>query len=116
RPDVVIESVGGAANTAADAVGVVRRGGRIVILGSYGGPKAIDLMRLMRNESTLIGSFCYGSGERESEFTTAARMTGRWRDELRALTTHQFPLDNVKDAFATADDKSTGAIKVTLTP
>ena len=116
RPDVVIESVGGAANTAADALGVVRRGGRIVILGSYGAPKAIDLMRVMRNEITLIGSFCYGSGEREPEFTTAARMTGRWRDELRALTTHQFPLDNVSDAFSTADDKTTGAIKVTLTP
>ena len=52
----------------------------------------------------------------EPEFTTAARLTGRWRDELGALTTHQFPLGDVTKAFETAGDKSTGAIKVTLVP
>ena len=110
RPDIVIESVGGTADTPADALRVVRRGGRIVILGTFGTPKAIDLQQMMRKEVSLIGSFCYGTGDREPEFTTAARMTGRWRDELRALTSHQFPLERVAEAFATADDKATGAI------
>ena len=116
RPDVVVESVGGTANTLDDAVRVVRRGGRIVMLGTFSGPKAIDLQRMMMKEVSLLGSFCYGTGEREPEFATAARLTARWRDELRALTTHQFALDDVSSAFATADDKSTGAIKVTLLP
>jgi threonine dehydrogenase-like Zn-dependent dehydrogenase len=116
RPDIVIESVGGASDTPNDALRVIRRGGRVVILGSFGTPKAIDLQLMMMKEVSLIGSFCYGTGEREPEFTTAARMTGRWRDELRALTTHQFPLERVADAFATAGDKATGAIKVTLVP
>ena len=44
------------------------------------------------------------------------RFTGRWRDELAAVTTHQLPLEDVATAFGIADDKSTGAIKVTLTP
>jgi threonine dehydrogenase-like Zn-dependent dehydrogenase len=65
---------------------------------------------------SLLGSFCYGTGERETEFATAARLTARWRDELGALTTHQFDLADVSTAFATAGDKTTGAIKVTLTP
>ena len=116
RPDVVVESVGGAADTVDDAIRVVRRGGRVVILGSFSAPKPIDLQRMMMKEVALLGSFCYGGGEREPEFTTAARLTGRWRDELDALTTHQFPLDDVTQAFTTADDKSTGAIKVTLLP
>jgi threonine dehydrogenase-like Zn-dependent dehydrogenase len=116
RPDIVVESVGGAADTLADAIRVVQRGGRIVILGSFSEPKAVDLQRLMMKEVALLGSFCYGRGNREPEFATAARLTGRWRDELTALTTHQFPLDQVADAFRTADDKTTGAIKVTLTP
>ena len=116
RPDIVIESVGGTSDTANDAIRVIRRGGRVVILGSFGTATTIDLQQMMRKEVSLIGSFCYGTGTREAEFTTAARMTGRWRDELRALTSHQFPLERVADAFATADDKSTGAIKVTLTP
>jgi threonine dehydrogenase-like Zn-dependent dehydrogenase len=116
RPDVVIESVGGAADTLDDAIRVVRRGGRVVVLGTFSAPKPVDVQRLMMKEVALLGSFCYGTGEREPEFTTAARLTGRWRDELRALSTHQFPLEDVTTAFATADDKSTGAIKVTLVP
>ncbi|MEY2571323.1 MAG: 2-deoxy-scyllo-inosamine dehydrogenase [Acidimicrobiaceae bacterium] len=116
RPDIVIESVGGAADTVGDAIRVVRRGGTIVLLGTFNEPRPVDLQRLMMKEVALLGSFCYGGGDREPEFATAARLTGRWRDELSALTTHQFPLDEVASAFAAAGDKSTGAIKVTLTP
>jgi L-iditol 2-dehydrogenase len=116
RPDVVIESVGGVADTLGVALRVIRRGGRIVLLGSFSEPKAVDLQRLMMKEVSLLGSFCYGDGEREPEFAAAARLTGRWREELGALTTHQFGLASVADAFATAGDKSSGAIKVTLTP
>jgi threonine dehydrogenase-like Zn-dependent dehydrogenase len=116
RPDVIVESVGGTADTLRDAVRVVGRGGRIVVLGTFSEPKPIDLQRLMMKEVGLLGSFCYGEGDRESEFAMAARLTGRWRGELRALSTHQFDLGDVVDAFATASDKSTGAIKVTLTP
>jgi len=116
RPDVVIESVGGAADTVSDAIRLVRRGGTIVVLGTFSGPRPVDLQRMMMKEVALLGSFCYGSGDREPEFTTAARLTGRWREELSALTTHQFALDEVADAFSAAGDKSTGAIKVTLLP
>ena len=116
RPDVVIESVGGAAGTVDDAIRVVRRGGRVVVLGSFSAPKPVDLQRMMMKEVALLGSFCYGGGEREPEFVTAARLTGRWRDELGAMTTHQFELDEVTQAFETAGDKASGAIKVTLVP
>jgi threonine dehydrogenase-like Zn-dependent dehydrogenase len=116
RPDVVVESVGGAADTVGDAVRVVGRGGRIVLLGTFDGPRTVDLQRLMMKEVRLLGSFCYGSGPREPEFATAARLTGRWSSELAALATHQLPLDQVAEAFRTASDKGTGAIKVTLVP
>jgi threonine dehydrogenase-like Zn-dependent dehydrogenase len=116
RPDAVIESVGGAADTIGDAIRAVRRGGRVVVLGSFGGPRPVDLQALMMKEIALLGSFCYGTGDREAEFTTAARLTGRWRDELQAFATHQFALDDIAGAFETANDKTTGAIKVTLVP
>ena len=116
RPEVVVESVGGAADTVADAIRVVARGGRIVLLGTFNQPKPVNLQRLMMKEVALLGSFCYGSGDREPEFTTAARLTGRWHDELAGLATHQYALTDVATAFATAGDKSTGAIKVTLVP
>ncbi len=93
RPDIVVESVGGAADTIADAIRVVGRGGRIVLLGTFSQPKAVDLQRLMMKEVALLGSFCYGGGDREPEFNTAARLTARWRDELDALATHQFSFE-----------------------
>ena len=92
RPDVVIESVGGVADTVDDAIRAVRRGGRVVVLGSFGAPKPIDLQTLMMKEVALLGSFCYGTGDREPEFATVARLTGRWRDELQAVASHQFDL------------------------
>jgi threonine dehydrogenase-like Zn-dependent dehydrogenase len=116
RPEVVIESVGGTADTLTDAIRVVGRGGRVVVLGTFSEPRLVDVQRLMMKEVGLLGSFCYGSGDRELEFAMAARLTGRWSQELGALTTHQLPLEQVADAFAIADDKHTGAIKVTLTP
>ena len=88
-----MESVGGMADTLTDAVRVVGRGGRVVVLGTFSEPRLVDLQRLMMKEGSIVGSFCYGSGDREPEFNTAATLTGRWRDELSALTTHQRPLD-----------------------
>lgn len=116
RPEVVVESVGGMADTLTDAIRVVGRGGRIALLGTFSGPKAVDLQRLMMKEVALLGSFCYGTANGEPEFTTAAAHTGRWATELAALTTHQVPLADVGTAFGIADDKSTGAIKVTVVP
>jgi L-iditol 2-dehydrogenase len=114
RPDVVVESVGGTAGTITDAVRLVGRGGRIVVMGTFNAPQPVDLQRVMMKEVALLGSFCYGTGPRETEFATAARLTGRWARELAELTTHQVPLTEVDRAFAVAEDKSTGAIKVTV--
>ena len=116
RPDVVVETVGGSADTMAEAVRVTRRGGRIVLLGAFSEPKALDLSRFMLKELSLLGSFCYGTSRRGPDFTAAAGLVGRWREELAAMATHQLTLDRVTEAFTTASDKSSAAIKVTVTP
>ena len=115
-PDVVIESVGGSASTLTDAVKACRKGGTIVLLGAFTEPRPVDLTKLMMKELRLQGSFCYGSTRRGAEYAAAAALTGRYADELANLTTHQFALDEVTDAFETASDKSSGAIKVTIVP
>ena len=63
--------------------------------------KPVALQRLMMKEVALLGSFCYGGAGREPEFTTAARLTGRWAEELAGLATHQFDLADVAAAFNT---------------
>lgn len=113
---VVIETVGGEADTLAEAITAVRKGGTVVVVGMFTRPKPVDLGRLMMKEVRLQGSFCYGSTRRGSEFAAAAQLTGRYETELRTLATHQFPLEDVAAAFGTAGDKSTGAIKVSLLP
>lgn len=114
--DVVIESVGGSAPTLDHAVKAARKGGTIVLLGSFTEPRPVDLSKLMMKELRLQGSFCYGSTKRGSEYAAAAALTGRFRDELGAMTTHQFGLGDVTEAFETAADKASGAIKVTVLP
>lgn len=114
--DVVIESVGGSAPTLGDAVKACRKGGTIVLLGSFTEPRPVDLSKLMMKELRLQGSFCYGSTRRGPEYAAAAELTGRHQADLARMTTHQFPLDDVVQAFETAADKSRGAIKVTVVP
>lgn len=114
--DVVIESVGGTAPTLDDAVKACRKGGTIVLLGAFTEPRPVDLSKLMMKELRLQGSFCYGSTRRGPEYAAAAALTGRHATELRAMTTHQFDLSDVSQAFETAADKSSGAIKVTILP
>jgi threonine dehydrogenase-like Zn-dependent dehydrogenase len=115
RPDVVLETVGGSADTLKTAFRVARRGGRIVVLGVFD-PVQLDLTYALMKELQILTSFAYGANRRGSEFQTAVELLPRWRDELASMQTHQFRLDDVEGAFRTAADKTTGALKVTVVP
>ena len=65
---------------------------------------------------TLLGSNTYAADRRGAEFRTGVELVARYRDEIAALQTHEFPLDRVEEAFRTAADKTSGAIKVTIIP
>lgn len=115
-PDVVIETVGGHAETLQQAVQLCRPGGSVVVLGVFGGPRPIDAFALMAKEIAVIGSNTYGTGRRGSEFRMAVELLPRYSGELAALRTHRFGLDEVAEAFACAADKRRGAVKVTVVP
>lgn len=115
RPDVVIETVGGTADTLDVAARGVRRGGRIVVLGSFESV-ALDYGKLLMKEVRILPSFAYGTNRRGSEFGAAVDLLPRLADELRLVQTHQFPLDDVAGAFRAAADKRSGALKVTVVP
>ena len=115
-PDVVIETVGGFADTLAEAVQFCRPGGRVVVLGVFAGERTLNALVLMAKEIRLIGSNMYGSTRRGSEFRAAVDLMPRYRAELEPLQTHQFRLSALNDAFKCALDKRSGAIKVTVIP
>jgi len=115
-PDVVIETVGGHAQTLLDATRWCRAGGRIVVLGIYSQRTELSGYNLATRELEIVGSNMYGMGRRGPQFRAAVELLPRYAVELASLQTHQFGLEAVEEAFQCAGDKTTGAIKVTVLP
>ena len=114
RPGVVIETVGGEADTMTEAVQCARRGGRVVVVGVFGSPRPTDYRQVVLKELEVVGSFIYGTVGSGSEFGASVGRMGSIADELAALQTHHFSLSEVVDAFTTADDKASLAVKVSI--
>ncbi len=114
--DVVVETVGGQADTLSEAVGVARNAGRVVILGVFEDKPGLPGEALFRKELTLIASNCYGRECHRPDFAIATDLVAEHRQLLEPLVTHRFKLDQVADAFATAADKSNQSIKVQVNP
>jgi threonine dehydrogenase-like Zn-dependent dehydrogenase len=114
RPDVVIETVGGSADTLGEAFRLVRAGGTILALGVFAGHAQINGFRLVNEEVRLIGSVMYGRAGSNSEYAVAVGELRRFRSELPLLQTHNFGLGDAGQAFETALDKTQGAMKVTV--
>ena len=114
EPDVVIETVGGSADTINEAMRAAGPGGRIVVVGLFSGEPGIDARALVHKELTITGSKVFGVGDHGPEFRAAADRLPRYKAELKVLQTHQFPLADIAEAFVTASDKHTGTVKVTL--
>ncbi|HYC00196.1 MAG TPA: alcohol dehydrogenase catalytic domain-containing protein [Candidatus Limnocylindrales bacterium] len=116
KPDLAIETVGGAATTVADAVMAVQRGGTVVIVGLFDATPVFDPFVMLLKEVRLIGSMVYNRPPEGADFAVALDVLASRADALRALITHRFGIDDVQQAFETASDKRSGAIKVLLQP
>ena len=113
-PDVVFETVGGEADTIGQAVKAVRKSGRVIVLGVFTREVSLNGLLLVVKEVELLGSVLYGPSRRGSDFAAAVSLLPRFQPDLAPLQTHQYPLRAIHQAFDTALDKTTGAIKVTL--
>ena len=92
----------------------MRRAGTVVIVGLFEHAPAFDPMTMMVKEVRVVSSMVYNRSGDESDFDTALAVLDERSDDLRALVTHTFPLDDAQRAFETADDKKSGAVKVLL--
>ena len=109
--DAVIETVG-SAHGFNDALAIVRRCGTVVLAGGYHQPLEVDLGKIMLAEPVVTGSFCYGYSGMVTDFQAAINLIASGEIEAAQLVTHRFPLADVADAFQTAADKRSGAVKV----
>jgi L-iditol 2-dehydrogenase len=116
RPAVVVEAVGGTADTFALALSIVAGGGELAVLGLFDEPQSLDPRRALFRELRVGFPIAYGSSGGVADFDVALEILGRRHAELDRLVTHRFGLDRVADAFAAAADKSTGSLRVVVEP
>jgi threonine dehydrogenase-like Zn-dependent dehydrogenase len=114
--DMVVETVGGRADTLGDGAAAVRPGGTVAVLGFFLGPVELDTLPLLMKEVSLVWSYCYHRGKEGADFSDAIEFLSRERDLASLLTTASVPLDDVERAFALASDKQAGVVKVSVLP
>jgi len=114
--DLVVETVGGRADTVEAAAAAVRPGGAVAVVGVFWDRLALDPMPLLLKEVTLAWSYCYGSDGGRSDFAEAITVLAAQRAALAPLVTHAASLDDVAKAFTDAADKRGGAVKVSVVP
>jgi threonine dehydrogenase-like Zn-dependent dehydrogenase len=110
--DVVFESVGGDPALLGQAAGLLRRRGRLALLGLFGQPGTVTLGVLQGKEPTVLFPACYGAQDGRHDYEIAIDLIASGKAAVGTLLTHRFPLDAAQRAFATADDKTSGAVKV----
>ena len=81
--DAVIETVGGTAPTLGQAVGIVRPGGRVSVLGLFPGPATVNALALMLKEVKMVGGITYCRPGQRSDFDTAIGILAEHADRAR---------------------------------
>ena len=115
--DVVVETVGGSADTLRAACAAVRPGGRVSVLGLFDSSPTLEPFMLLLKEGTLCWSNCYAHPTKDdADFATAVKLLDDERELLARMATHQLPIDDIGEAFRLAGDKSSGAVKVHVRP
>jgi 2-desacetyl-2-hydroxyethyl bacteriochlorophyllide A dehydrogenase len=106
--DCVVETAG-TAEAVADALRLVRPGGRVVLTGLPHEPTPVRFFSVVRREISILGSMIY-----QDEFAEAMQLVAAGQVRTRPLITHHFALDEIERAFVVHRDPS--SIKIALTP
>ena len=115
-PDIVVESVGGSAGTTGLAMQLARPGGTVVVAGAFWGDAGIPAHPVLEKELHVLGSHTYSRDERGvTDFEHAIEILRADSGIANTMVTHDFGLEDAKEAYRTAGDKTTGAIKVMFT-
>ncbi|MBI3973566.1 MAG: zinc-binding dehydrogenase [Chloroflexi bacterium] len=110
--DLAIETVGGEAPTLNQAWSLVRRRGRVAVLGVFGHQVPVNLGAPLGKEVTVCFPVCYGDQDGRHDYDVAIDLIASRKAPVTKLLTHRFALEEAAAAFAAADDKSSRSIKV----
>ena len=114
--DLVMETVGGAADTPTLAARVARRGGRVLILGVFERAVGMPANLIVGRQLRIAGTVFYSYIGMHHDYEIATALLEEHRELFGRLITHRVSLDEAAAGIALAVDKSSGALKVTVEP
>ncbi|MFW9907676.1 MAG: zinc-binding dehydrogenase [Candidatus Thorarchaeota archaeon] len=116
-PDIIFDAIG-TDSTIDDSLRLIRCNGTIVLIGmAFGTTKKTEWALQIYKEISILGSMNSGleefNGEKVDAFELAARFLEKEPHKYKGLVTHQFQIEDYKQAFSLAMNKSRdGAIKI----
>lgn len=113
-PDLVIESAG-APGTWVYAAGLVRRGGRVVVIGLSSTPTPVNVTEaIVAPEIEVIGSLAHVYDE---DFRAAVRLIGDGRVDAERVISHRVPLEEaVTGGLERLESSRDEVLKIVVTP
>ncbi len=115
--DLIFDCVG-KAHSIRDGLRWARAGGSLVLVGLALESLKLDLTPVWYQEVDLIGSLTFGRerwGERRAHtYDLVIELMQQGALQHAGLITHRFPLERLRQAIATARDRRSGVVKVTL--
>ena len=109
-PDVVIETAG-RHDTIAQAVELVRRGGRVALLGNPGSGKTeLSTQWIVDGDLDVVGAKAQGMNSAHR----VTQLMSKREFDVDPLITHEFDLENVHEAIDVYENRVGGAIKVVV--
>jgi threonine dehydrogenase-like Zn-dependent dehydrogenase len=113
--DVVLDAAGTESSLIRSAT-ALRPGGRIVSLGVYTETMPVPGVMSLTKELSYINSMAYGRHGEAREVEEVASMLADKPQIAQTAITHRYPIDDAREAFRVAADRSAGAIKVVIEP
>jgi L-iditol 2-dehydrogenase len=108
--DVALEC-SGAPEALAQCVDMVRKGGRVAVIGIPLEDARVPMPRTVLDEIDVVGVRAAAG-----EVPRAIELAARGRIRLRELITHRYALEDFADAYATFTERRDGALKVIVRP
>ena len=93
-----------------DAVQNIAKGGRIIVVGVYGGRPRVDMAVVNDRELSLVGTLMY----RQADYVQAVRWLASGAVRVEPLISRHFPFAAYADAYRFIDSSAQGALKVII--
>lgn len=113
--DIVVDAAG-TTSALTEAAARCRPGGTMLLLAAYWEGLELPFADVAMKELTVLPSSMYSRSGAVRDMEAAASVLAAVPELPDAVITHRFPLDAATEAFAIANNRAAGAIKVVLEP